>query len=110
MAETMAKKRKDDLPGLGEGEEYEAQEPKHSPEVLAWRREQFIALGYSVKWADFLSESNLDLGRVRTLLLAGCSRRHAVQLLAGLGPTGHDDPQFNWATYETLRKGRKAAA
>jgi hypothetical protein len=40
--------------------------------ILRWRRAQFLALGFSLREAQALTKAPVDLGKMRTLIEAGC--------------------------------------
>jgi hypothetical protein len=50
--------------------------------VRDWRWEQFVALGFGQAESDLLADcADVDLGRVRTLVGAGCDHRTALRIV-----------------------------
>lgn len=50
--------------------------------VRRWRREQFVALGFSPVEARRLTTTAVDLGEMRRLVTAGCPLETARRILA----------------------------
>jgi len=46
--------------------------PAEEPAVRSWRRAQFLALGFTPKEAEALTEAPVDLGLARNLVASGC--------------------------------------
>jgi hypothetical protein len=50
--------------------------------VRDWRWEQFVALGFGHAESDLLADcADVDLGRVRTIVGAGCDHRTALRIV-----------------------------
>jgi hypothetical protein len=50
-------------------------------QVRSWRREQFLAMGFSLAEARRLTTTAVDLGEMRRLLTAGCPLDTARRIL-----------------------------
>jgi hypothetical protein len=50
-------------------------------EVRRWRRQQLLAMGFSLADSRVLAESRAELGAVRLLLANGCSQETARRIL-----------------------------
>jgi hypothetical protein len=50
-------------------------------EVRRWRREQLLAMGFSLADSRALAESRAELGTVRELLAGGCPHETARRIL-----------------------------
>jgi hypothetical protein len=55
--------------------------PTEPAAVRTWRRNQFLALGFTPREAELMAKSSVDLGEVRKLLAAGCPPETARRIV-----------------------------
>lgn len=68
----------------------------HSKEVLQWRSDEFLRMGFIEPMAAFLAHTHIDLHVMEyKLLKMGCEHTTAVDILLGTNFMG-DDPTWNW--------------
>lgn len=73
-----------------------AQRVRHPEEVLKWRKDEFVRMGFSEPMSIFLSSTNIDLHQMEDKLLKrGCDHVTAVDILLGTNFLG-DDPTWGW--------------
>ena len=73
--------------------------PIEESAVFAWRRDRWIDLGWNTDWADFLADTQMDIGTARNLLDRGATHSQVLRILAGEGPLGADT-QFDWERFQ----------
>jgi hypothetical protein len=82
--------------------------PIEESALHSWRRAHWIDLGWNAQWADFLTDTQMDLSTARKMLEQGASHDQVLRILAGFGPLG-EDPTFDWDKFEK-RLNRDAIA
>lgn len=69
---------------------------RHPEEVLRWRKDEFLRMGFNESMSIFLSDTNIDLHQMEDRLLKrGCDHMTAVDILLGTNSFG-DDPAWGW--------------
>jgi len=71
----------------------------HSKQVLQWRNQEFLRMGFIEAMSSFLAHTNIDLHMMEKILKNGCDRTTAVDILLGTNFLG-DDPTWNWQGVE----------
>lgn len=73
--------------------------PVEESALHSWRRAHWINLGWNADWADFLTDTQMDLSTARNMLEQGATHDQVLRILAGFGPLG-EDPSFDWEKFE----------
>lgn len=78
---------------LGKGDEYELRGDVElivaDPKVRLWRKQQFVAMGFCMSDAEFLSDRrDADLHKIATWLKQGCPHELVLDIVAPLEQTG----------------------
>lgn len=68
----------------------------HSKEVLQWRKDEFLRMGFTDPMSSFLSHTHIDLHIMEhRFLKRGCEHAVAIDILLGTNFIG-EDPNWNW--------------
>lgn len=54
---------------------------EHPSDVLEWRKESFLEMGFDKTAASYLAFTRIDLHEMRAMIAAGCPHNTAIKIL-----------------------------